>query len=151
MHRQWIVSLALIGVLLPTGLTAQAARAPDPERDAVSALITEFGRLVEEGDLSKLDSFFPPRGHILTDNATTHSWAEYRDNHFRAELAKFPSLKYAHTSVETVVRGNIAWVAFRRQMSSAAPNGPAAVSGRGTAVLEKREGRWVIVHLHMSV
>ena len=150
MRKSRHLGLVLIGMLLPLGVAAQQPRAADPERDAVQAVITEFGRLVEAGDLSKLDSFFPPRGHILTDNATTHSWAEYRDGHFKPELAHFPSLKYAHTAVEAVVRGTIAWVAFRREMSSAVANGPAAVSGRGTAVLEKREGKWLIVHLHMS-
>jgi ketosteroid isomerase-like protein len=33
---------------------------------------------------------------------------------------------------------------------SALDASPEPVQGRGTAVLEKRDGRWVIVHLHMS-
>lgn len=139
----------VVGLLFANGLTAQQSAA-NPERTAVQAVITEFGRLVEAGDLSKLDSFFPPRGHILSDNATTHSWVEFRDNHFKPELDRFPTLRYAHTAVEAVVRGDIAWAAFRREMSSGAAGGPTAESGRGTAVLEKRDGRWVIVHMHMS-
>ena len=140
----------LATLLLPAALMAQQPAAVDPERAEVQSLIAEFGRLVEVGDLSKLDSFFPPRSHILADNATTHSWVEFRDNHFKPELARFPTPKYAHTAIEAVVRGDIAWVAFRREMSSGATGGPAPVSGRGTAVLEKNEGKWVIVHLHMS-
>jgi ketosteroid isomerase-like protein len=149
MHPARFFALALIAGL-PIRLAAQPARVADLDREAVQAVITEFGRLVDAGDLGKLDAFFPPRGHILTDNATTHSWVEYRDKYFEPELARFPSLRYAHTAVEATVRGTIAWVAFRREMSSAAPGGPAAVAGRGTAVLEKREGKWLIVHLHMS-
>ena len=145
-----IAGQLLATLLLPVALSAQQPAAANPERGAVQSVITEFGRLVEAGDLSKLDSFFPPRGHILSDNATTHSWVEFRDNHFKPELARFPMLRYAHTAVEAVVRGDIAWVAFRRELSSGAAGGPAAVSGRGTAVLEKREGTWVIVHMHMS-
>jgi hypothetical protein len=84
--------------------------------------------------------------HILTDDATTHGWAEYRDQHLAPEL-DIAGLRYAHTAVEPVVRGNVAWVAFRREISGTAM---AASEGRGTAVLEKVDDRWVIVHLHMS-
>ncbi len=64
-------------------------------------------------------------------------------------MARYPNLRYAHTGVESSVRGNIAWAAFRWQMSSAG-EGPAPVLGRGSAVLEKIDGRWRIAHLHLS-
>ena len=137
-----------MATLFPSLLYAQ--RAPDPERDAVQRVIADFAEHVQANDLSALDSLFPPRGlHILTDNATTHGWAEYRDQYLTPELARHPGLRYAHTAIEPVVRGNVAWVAFRRELSSNAA-GAEPVQGRGTAVLEKRDGRWVIVHLHMS-
>ena len=64
-----------------------------------------------------------------------------------SELAPLEGLRYAHTAVEPVVRGSVARVAFRREISG---TGRTAVEGRGTAVLEKVDAGWVIVHLHMS-
>lgn len=143
-----VVGLLLMAALFPSLLSAQ--RPPDPERDAVQRVIADFAAHVQANHLSALDSLFPPRGlHILTDNATTHGWAEYRDEYLQPELARYPGLRYAHTAIEPVVRGNVAWVAFRRELSSSA-TGLEPVQGRGTAVLENRDGRWVIVHLHMS-
>lgn len=148
MRRLLTAGFLLLATLLPASLSAQ--RPADPERDAVQRVVTRFAERVQEGNLGALDSLFPPRGlHILTDSATTHGWAEYRDRHLKPELARFPGLRYTHTRVEPVVRGDVAWVAFRRELSSST-GGPEPVQGRGTAVLEKRAGRWLIVHLHMS-
>jgi hypothetical protein len=135
----------LLGLLAPSAGHAQAT--PDPERAAVQQVITRLGEYIQAGNLSAADSLFPARGHVLTDNATTHSWAQYRDQYLKPEMARYQGLRYAHTAVEPVVRGNVAWVAFRREISG---TGATPVSGRGTAVLEKINGRWLIVHLHMS-
>jgi ketosteroid isomerase-like protein len=137
-----------MATLCPSLLNSQ--QAPDPERAAVQRVIEDFASHVQASNLSALDSLFPPRGlHILTDDATTHGWAEYRDQYLRPEMGRFPGLRYAHTAIEPVVRGDVAWVAFRRELASSAET-VEPVQGRGTAVLEKREGRWVIVHLHLS-
>lgn len=42
----------------------------------------------------------------------------------------------------------VAWVAFRKVVSAA--SGPAPTVARGSAVLEKVDGRWIIVHYHVS-
>jgi ketosteroid isomerase-like protein len=44
----------------------------------------------------------------------------------------------------------VAWTPFRYELSADTPQGHVELEGRGTAVLEKRAGRWVIVHLHTS-
>ena len=103
-----------------------------------------MARALGAADLASLRTL-----HILTNDATTHGWVEYRDGYLRPELARYPGLRYTHTAIEPVVRGNVAWVAFRRELSSSTA-GAEPVQGRGTAVLEKRDGRWVIVHLHLS-
>jgi hypothetical protein len=60
-------------------------------------------------------------------------------------ITRFGELAQAG-DVEAVVRGTFAWVAFRCEFGQ----GTAQVSGRGTAVLEKIDDRWVIVHLQMA-
>lgn len=124
--------------------------APDPERAAVQQLIQSMGQNLQAGNLAAVDSLFGRGGHILTDTTTLHGWPSYRDGQLKAELALYTNLKFEHTNVEAVVRGSIAWVAFRQQISGTTASGPAQVSGRGSAVLEKRDGRWIIVHLHVS-
>lgn len=145
--RLAIMGLLVLGILSPSNVRAQ--RAPDPERDAVQQVIINLAEYIQAGDMASIEPLFRARGvHILTDSATTHGWTEYRDEHLRRELKQYGDLRYTHTAVEAVVRGNVAWVAFRRELSGNGVTTP--VSGRGTAVLEKTDDRWVIVHLHMS-
>jgi ketosteroid isomerase-like protein len=148
MYARWLGAiLLLLAILAPTSGQAQVSSTPDPERAAVQQVITRFGELLQAGDLAAVQSLFAPRGHILTDKATTHGFVEYRDQFLTPDLAVMKA-GYAHTAVEATVRGNIAWVAFRRVFGKAGSTGQ--TEGRGTAVLEKVENRWVFVHLHMS-
>ena len=52
--------------------------------------------------------------------------------------------------VEPVVRADVAWASFRYDLSTDTPPGRVEVEGRGTAVLERMDGRWRVVHLHTS-
>jgi len=81
-----------------------------------------------------------------------------RDGYLAVAPALFdrhqPGIELGYDSADVAkgreIRGTIAWVAFRQQLSGTTASGPLSVAGRGTAVLEKRDGRWVIVHLHIS-
>ena len=149
MRAPLVLALLLIGSGLAAPLSAQQGAA-NPERGAVSAVIADLAAKIQANDLAGIESLFPARGgHLLADSVTTHGWVEYRDRILKPELARYPALKYEHTAIEPVVRGDVAWVAFRRLLSNTNSSAP-VVQGRGTAVLEKLNGRWTIVHLHVS-
>ena len=146
MYQRRSSTLPLLLMFVPAFASAQ--RAPDPDRAAVQEVITSLAEFFQAGDMRAAETLFPSgRVHILTDDATTHGWEEYRDQHLRPELDPIGGLHYAHTRVEPTVRGGVAWASFRREISG---TGTTPVEGRGTAVLEKVGARWVIVHLHMS-
>lgn len=140
-------SAALLLTITSASLAAQRGT-PDPERAATRQILLELGNFLQTGNWVKADSAFAARGvHVLADTMAYHSWAEYRDKTLKPELEKLSGLKVANTGVESVVRGDVAWIAFRQEIGGS--SGMAKVA-RGTAVLEKREGRWVIVHYHVS-
>ena len=150
MKAGFLCAVAMIAGTFATSANAQRGT-PNPERAAVQQLILSFAANVQSGNLTAIDSLFRPRGvHILTDTATTHGWTEYRDRHLKPELARYTNLKFEHTAVEAQVRDSVAWVAFRRAVSGDTENGQTQSIGRGTAVLEKSNGKWLIVHLHVS-
>lgn len=146
-----LISAGTFATVLASRSFAQTPTGSDPERTAVQQIIADYAAHVQAGDLAALDSVFRARGvHILTDTATTHGWPEYRDKFLKPELARYSKLQFTHSAIEPVVRGTVAWVAFREELSGETSAGPTKVSGRGTAVLEKIDGRWRIVHLHVS-
>ena len=145
--RSPILTLLMgLALLAPTVVAAQQ----DEERAAIRQVITSLADGIHTNQLATIDALFAPTGvHVITDEAALHGWGEYRDVHLKPEMARYPQLRYAHTGIETSVRGNVAWVAYRWQMSTAG-DGPEPLLGRGTAVLEKIDGRWLITHLHVS-
>ena len=146
MRRPLLASMMALAFLVPAAASAQRTE----ERAALRRVITAFADGIHTDQLASIDALFAPSGvHILIDNQALHGWTEYRDFHLKPEMARYSDLRYAHTGIESSVRGNIAWVAFRWQMSSAG-EGPAPVLGRGSAVLEKIDDRWLIAHLHLS-
>jgi len=141
-----LTPMLMLAFLVPVGAHAQSSA----ERTAVQRVITAFADAIHTDALNNIDALFAPSGvHILIDNQALHGWAEYRDYHLRPEMRLYSGLRYAHTGIESSIRGNIAWSAFRWQMSGTG-DGPAPVLGRGTAVLENFDGQWLIAHLHLS-
>ena len=144
----------LMGGLLALSLAAPtlvAAQAPPDTQDraAVQRVITGYATSVQAGDFAAVEAVFGPGLHILTGASALHSWAEYRDQALKPELARFAGLRYTHSGIETTVRGNVAWSNFRWQMAGTGDT-PPPLLGRATAVLEKLEGQWRIVALHFS-
>jgi len=139
----------IVGAASPA--RAQQRGTPDPERAAARQVILEMAALLQGGKWASADSLFATRGvHILADTVAVHSWADYREKLLKPDLARYGNLRVAHTGVEAQVRGAVAWVAFRQEMSGTPTSGPEQRVGRGSAVLEKMDGRWTIVHLHIS-
>jgi hypothetical protein len=141
------VALAAASVAISSPLAAQRGT-PDPERVAVRTVIQALAQNLQDGKWEMADSAFAARGlHVLVDTLALHTWAEYRDKYLKMDMAKYTDLKVAHTGIESVVRGNVAWSAWRQELSGT--GAPARVA-RGSAVLEKVNEKWTIVHYHVS-
>ena len=143
---------ALVAVALVMATAAAAHAAQDADTAAVRRVVEGFAVYAEAGNLTALDTLFGAgRGvHIIEGSGVNHGWVDYRDNHLKPELGSFRNFRYTYSSVEPVVRGNVAWAAFRYALSADTPGGHVESEGRGTMILEKQEGRWVIVHMHTS-
>lgn len=128
-----------------------AAQAEDATAE-IRLTLERVAESFESGELDLLDDVFAPGPgvHIIEGAGVNHGWAEYRDEHLRPELEAFENFEYRYFAIEPVVRGDMAFAAFRYELSAALNGSPLNMEGRGTAVLELLEGRWKIVHLHTS-
>ena len=78
-------------------------------------------------------------------------WAEY-DKGVRSMFSTFETLKLtANDDLKVERRGNIAWTTVTFHLSAKQKTaGPFEMEGRHTAIWEKRGGKWLIVHEHVS-
>jgi len=120
--------------------------------EAVRAVIESLARYAQEGDLDAMGALYAPGGgvHIIEGSGVNHGWEDYRDHHLAPELASFKNFEYRYFSIEPVVRGDVAYTAFRYELKADTPDGHVEAEGRGTAVLERMDGAWKIVHTHTS-
>ncbi len=87
---------------------------------------------------------------IIEGSGVNHGWTDYRNNHLKPELAEMQHLRFRFFDIAPQVRGTVAWAPFRYELATDTPQGHVEVEGRGTAILERRDGRWLVVHLHTS-
>lgn len=141
----------LLGVVV-AGSTAPVVQAQTSDEEAVRQVVEAIAAYEQAGDLAAVDTLFAPgRGvHIIEGAGVNHGWSEYRDNHLGPELEGFENFQYRYYAVEPQVRGNVAWASFRYELAVDTQRGHIESEGRGTAVLEKRDNQWLIVHFHTS-
>jgi len=134
-----------------TASPALAQTGQDAEQ-AVRDVLESVPRFTRTRDLDALGGLFATeRGvHIIEGAGVNHGWEDYRDHHLAPELEAFEDLEYRFYSIEPVIRGDLAYAAFRYELDANTPAGPVSVEGRGTIVLERRAGEWKIVHMHTS-
>ncbi len=147
MKQKFYLYLVIPFLVMTSPISAQTT----PESE-VQNLLSTVAASFQFGDLQPLDDLFAAgRGvHIIEGAGVNHGWAEYRDDHLRPELEVFENLNYRYFAIEPQVRGNMAFAAFRYELSGSMEGRELDIEGRGTAVLERLDGQWKIVHLHTS-
>ena len=135
-----------------SGAVVSRAQAQTSDREAVIAVVEAVASFSQARNLEAMDTLFAPEQgvHIIEGAGVNHGWADYRDNHLGPELESFENFEYRFYAVEPTVRGTVAWASLRYDLVIDTERGHIDREGRGTAVLEKRGGRWLIVHLHTS-
>ena len=91
---------------------------------------------------------------IFESGHANYGWPDYRDHHLVPEMSEMKNTKYAFSDMKIHLRGNTAWATLKYTISAdVMDNGKSRHvdgGGLGTAVLEKRDGQWRIVHWHSS-
>jgi len=143
---------AAVAVMLLSSVGGTPAAAQIGSADTVAGVLTVFAALTQDKDVAGMDTLVAHDAwvRIIEGAGVNQGWADYRDHHLVPELAEFENFRYRYFAIEPQVRGAVAWAPFQYDLAADTPRGHVEVEGRGTAVLERRGGRWVIVHLHTS-
>lgn len=148
-HRTLAGSLGatLFGLILLTVVAAQTN-----EEKAVISVLTQDAVAVEKGDLTALDKLWANDESVTVFEGghANYGWNDYRNNHLAPELKEFKNTKYSFSDLKVKVDGKTAWATFKYALSADVGTRHVDAGGLGTAVLEKRNSEWRIVHWHSS-
>ncbi|HXG94922.1 MAG TPA: nuclear transport factor 2 family protein [Blastocatellia bacterium] len=144
-------------------LIFQLAQAQGKKPAAKSATDAEFKALI--------DDYYAAWSSLNPDNAAKYyakeadlvfydiapmkynGWSEYKEGVMKAFINNFSTGKLTpNNDLKVTRRGNIAWTTVTFHLSATAKAGGAnmELDARHTAIWEKRAGKWVIVHEHIS-
>ena len=151
-----IVALS-IGLVMLCGLYVKTSNAAEGnEEAAVRDVLMKSALSFEKNDLAMASRVWA-KDESLTVFESGHAnygWADYRDHHLVPEMGEMKNTKYAFSDIKIHLAGKTAWATFKYTISADVTDTGKIRhvdgSGLGTAVLEKRNGRWQIVHWHSS-
>ncbi len=138
----------ILSVLLFTGFAAAQSKDEKQVREVLTQNTTAFA----QNDMATLDRIWAndEAVTVFENGSANYGWSDYRNNHLGPEMKEFTNTKYASSDVKVKIAGKTAWATFKYTISGDSAGRHFDSGGLGTAILEKRGGRWVIVHWHSS-
>lgn len=144
----WIFAGARVAVGQGRGATSAQAGG---EVAVVAAVVEAVFAAAERRDLAALDTLYAGDDLTIIEGVgIDRGWANYRDHHLKPELERFETFVYRPHEIEARVVGDVAWAIFRYDIQVTMGDRSVDNEGRGTAILEKRGGRWVVRHMQTS-
>jgi ketosteroid isomerase-like protein len=143
----FVIATTIIGFNFYDGVSAQTN-----EVKAVTDVLTREAQAVEKGDLAALDKIWANSEDVTVFESghANYGWTDYRNSHLAPELKEFKNTNYSFSDLKVKVDGKTAWATFKYALQADIGTRKIESGGLGTAVLEKRDGRWQIVHWHSS-
>lgn len=146
-----VTAVAIVAVVGVSGWKMSVS-AQTNEVKAVTDVLTREAVAVEKGDLAVLDKIWANTEDVTVFESghANYGWNDYRNTHLAPELKDFKNTKYSFSDMKVKVEGKTAWATFKYALAADMGTRKIESGGLGTAVLEKREGNWRIVHWHSS-
>jgi uncharacterized protein (TIGR02246 family) len=138
-------------------MLAQGAQETSEDRDGaeeVKARFAAFNEAWEKRDMSLIRDFFAHDEDMLLffERRQLRGWSQVEmlyENMFAHARPGSVTSTYSNLKVEA--RGSMAYLAANFELQATSPEGDVATdTGRVTAVFEKRDGDWRVVHRHTS-
>ncbi len=132
------------------------ASAQSNEEAAVRDVLMKSAASFEKNDMAAATQVWANDESVTVFESghANYGWADYRDHHLGPEMKEMQNTKYSLGDMKIHLAGNTAWVTMKYSIAAdvGEPGKTRHVEGAGlaTAVLEKRDGQWRIVHWHSS-
>ena len=142
--------VALVAYIQPT------ARAQANDESTVRDVLLRSASSFARNDLAEATKVWANDESltIFESGHANYGWADYRDHHLVPEMGEMKNTKYEFTDLKIHLAGNTAWATMKYSIAAdVMDNGKSRhVEGGGlaTAILEKRNNAWCIVHWHSS-
>jgi ketosteroid isomerase-like protein len=149
-------AIVLVGLIAFIASSKSTTTADADDQAAVREALMKSALSFEKNDITMASQVWANDESltVFESGHANYGWPDYRDHHLVPEMGEMKDTKYGFTNIKIHLAGKTAWATFKYSISADVPdNGKMRHvdgGGLGTAVLEKRNGRWQIVHWHSS-
>ncbi len=149
-------AIVLIGLIALAASSRLTATAHSDDEAAVRDALMKSALSFEKNDIAMATQVWASDESLIIFESgyANYGWVDYRDHHLVPEMGEMKNTKYAFSDMKIHLAGNTAWATLKYTISAdVMDNGKSRHvdgGGLGTAVLEKRDGQWRIVHWHSS-
>lgn len=142
---------SILVILVMAGLASYTAGQSRDEK-LVREVLTQNTTAFANNDLATLDKIWAndEAVTVFENGHANYGWLDYRNNHLAPEMKEMKNVKYESSDMKVNVGGKMAWASFKYTISGDSGGKHFESGGLGTAIMEKRGGRWRIVHWHSS-
>ena len=121
---------------------------------AVQATLQQWKDAYTQRDLDRALAVIAPDDDVVGIGTGPDEW-RVGPEEFRAQIerdfAQSEALSLNYEPLVVSEAGPVAWVAGRATVQARVDGQDLALTGRFTAVLEQREGRWLLMQTHFSI
>lgn len=152
--RMWALLFVMASLVMT--LAAQTKRTAEPAAEAeFKAIIKEYYAAWNTMNAANAAKYYAKDADIVFYDIAPlkyTGWEEYRDSVNKNFFGVMTSARLTpNDDLQVRQRGDVAWTALTFHLSTKPKAGAAAeLECRHTAIWEKRGGRWLIVHEHVS-
>ena len=129
-------------------------RASPRTQAAVQATLQQWKDAYSRRDLGGALAVIAPDADVVGIGTGPDEW-RIGPEEFKAQLerdfAQAEALSVGYEPLVVSEAGPVAWVAGRASVQARVEGQDVALTGRFTAVLEQREGRWLLMQTHFSL
>ena len=152
--KQEITRLGVVTIWVTMALVAFVCNvlAQSNDEKQIQKVLTQNTTAFAQNDLATLDKIWAHDESVMVfeNGHANYGWLDYRNSHLAPEMKEITNTKYTSSDVKVKVSGKTAWATFKYAISGDSEGKHFDSGGLGTAILEKRNGQWLIVHWHSS-
>ncbi len=123
-----------------------------PDEQQIDLLISEMLGAWQLGDIERLHQAYADDVSVVSGawEPPVVGWSNYLAN-YQKQHARVQQVRMDRQNTYVRVTGNSAWACYQWDFSGVVDGQQNAARGQTTLVLERRNGRWIIVHNHTSL
>lgn len=121
---------------------------------AVHEILKNMAQAYLDKDLEGMMQLYVPDPDLVAIGAGRDEWVKGLGElkiGYNRDMTQADKIEVDFEDVTVSSSGNVAWVSARMAMDVNVENNELTIFGRLSMVLEKREDKWLIAHLHFSV